>query len=296
MNKRKLLAITGVLVMILSGCANTSGAPASAEATTEASSAAAETSATASEAAGEASSEATEATNAATSEATAASEASSEAAATTATEAASASSDASAAVSTTGENASGSNSSASVKGDSSAASDSSDAASKVLDEAIAGNIPVHVKEESGKESTYYITDLPHDKTDALSYYEAGERIDLDNDGEKELVIEGPYGGIYVDARGQEVYELARGDGTALQLYHADYNGKTYICHVDNSHGGREIFKMDQFNGKGEIVESTELVAEFWDTGYFDESADCHFGKEKISTDRYLELRKEIFDY
>jgi hypothetical protein len=264
MNKRKLLAITGVLVMILSGCANTSDVPASAEA--------------------------------ATSEATAASEASSEAAATTATEAASASSDASDAVSTTGDNASGSNSSASSKGDSSAASDSSDAASKVLDEAIAGKIPVHVKEESGKESTYYINDLPHDKTDALSYYEAGERIDLDNDGEKELVIEGPYGGIYVDARGQEVYELARGDGTALQLYHADYNGKTYICHVDNSHGGREIFKMDQFNGKGDIVESTELVAEFWDTGYFDESADCRFGKEKISTDRYLELRKEIFDY
>ena len=230
MNKRKLLAITGVLVMILSGCANTSDVPASA------------------------------------------------------------------AVSTTGDNASGSNSSASVKGDSSAASDSSDAASKVLDEAIAGKIPVHVKEESGKESTYYIPELPHDKTDALSYYEAGERIDLDNDGEKELVIEGPYGGIYVDARGQEVYELARGDGTALQLYHADYNGKTYICHVDNSHGGREIFKMDQFNGKGEIVESTELVAEFWDTGYFDESADCHFGNEKISTDRYMELRKEIFDY
>ena len=244
MNKRKLLAITGVLVMILSGCANTSGVPASAEATTDASSAAAATAATASEAASEASSEATEATNAATS----------------------------------------------------AASDSSDAASKVLDEAIAGKIPVHVKEESGKESTYYITDLPNDKTDALGYYEVGERIDLDNDGEKELVIEGPYGGIYVDARGQEVYELARGDGTALQLYHADYNGKTYICHVDNSQGGREIFKMDQFNGKGEIVESTELVAEFWDTGYFDESADCRFGKEKISTDRYLELRKEIFDY
>lgn len=236
MNKRKLLAITGVLVMILSGCANTSDVPAS-----------------------------TEAANTVTSEATAASEASSEATEATSTA-------------------------------TSAAIDSSDAASKVLDEAIAGKIPVHVKEESGKESTYYIPELPHDKTDALSYYEAGERIDLDNDGEKELVIEGPYGGIYVDARGQEVYELARGDGTALQLYHADYNGKTYICHVDNSHGGREIFKMDQFNGKGEIVESTELVAEFWDTGYFDESADCHFGNEKISTDRYLELRKEIFDY
>ena len=94
MNKRKLLAITGVLVMILSGCANTSGVPASAEATTDASSAAAATAATASEATSEASSEATEATNAATS----------------------------------------------------AASDSSDAASKVLDEAIAGKIPVHVKD------------------------------------------------------------------------------------------------------------------------------------------------------
>ena len=49
MNKRKLLAITGVLVMILSGCANTTDVPASAEATTDASSAASETSATTAE-------------------------------------------------------------------------------------------------------------------------------------------------------------------------------------------------------------------------------------------------------
>ncbi len=35
-------------------------------------------------------------------------------------------------------------------------------------------------------------------------YSVGERIDLDNDGEREQIMEGPYGGLYLDARDQKV--------------------------------------------------------------------------------------------
>ena len=53
--------------------------------------------------------------------------------------------------------------------------------------------------------------------------------------------------------------------------------------------------MDQYDGSGNIVESTPLTAEYWDYVEFDaDSAVCHFGDEEISVDRYLELRKEIF--
>ena len=170
-------------------------------------------------------------------------------------------------------------------------------AEALLDQAVAGEIPVTVYNESdGSEATYLIPELPQDENDPLDYFEVGPREDLDNDGERELIIYGPYGGKYVDARDGGVYELTCGDGTALHLCYADYNNKTYICHVDNSHGGRETFLMDQYNGDGEIVESTSLRAEFWELGYFDETAECHFGDEAISTDRYLELREMIFGY
>ncbi len=169
-------------------------------------------------------------------------------------------------------------------------------ADELFEKAIAGEIIVNATYEDGTDISFWIPDLPNDPDDYYCY-SVGERVDLDNDGVKELIINGPYGGKYLDARDGGVYQLAEGEGTAGQLYYADYNGKTYICHVDNSHGGRETFLMDQYNGNGEIVESTSLMAEYWDYVEFNaDTAVCHFGDEEISVDRYLELRKEIFDY
>ncbi len=171
-----------------------------------------------------------------------------------------------------------------------------DEAEKLFEKAIAGDIIVNACYEDGTDISFYIPDLPDDPDDFDSY-RIGERVDLDNDGVKELIINGPYGGKYLDARDGGVYQLAEGEGTAGLLCYVEYNGKTYICHVDNSHGGREIFQMDQYNGNGDIVESTSLMAEYWDYMEFNEqAADCHFGDKHISTEEYLELRKEIFGY
>ena len=167
---------------------------------------------------------------------------------------------------------------------------------ELFEKAINGEIIVNAVYEDGTDISFWIPDLPHDPEDWESY-EVGESVDLDNDGEKELILNGPYGGKYLDARDGGVYQLAEGEGTAGQLCYADYNGKTYICHVDNSHGGREIFLMDQYNGNGAIVESTSLTAEYWDYVEFTaDAAVCHFGDEEIPVERYLELRKEIFKY
>lgn len=173
---------------------------------------------------------------------------------------------------------------------------SAEEADELFEKAINGEIIVNAVYEDGTDISFWIPDLPHDPED-WECYEVGERVDLDNDGIKELILNGPYGGKYLDARDGGVYQLAEGEGTAGQLYYADYNGKTYICHVDNSHGGREIFLMDQYNGNGAIVESTSLTAEYWDYVEFTaDAAVCHFGDEEIPVERYLELRKEIFKY
>ena len=52
---------------------------------------------------------------------------------------------------------------------------------------------------SSENSEFYITDLDMDSGEWDSY-SIGERVDLDNDGENELIICGPYGGKYLDAR------------------------------------------------------------------------------------------------
>ena len=169
-------------------------------------------------------------------------------------------------------------------------------ADQLFEEAINGDLVVQARYEDGSINNYYITDLPNDPDDYYSY-EVGERIDLDNDGVTELVINGPDGGIYLDARTDGVYQLAQGEGTTGVLCYTDYEGKRYICHVDNSHGGREYFMMDQYDGSGQIVESLSLTAEYWDSVEFDaDIAQCRFNDQEISVDEYLKLRKELFGY
>ena len=164
---------------------------------------------------------------------------------------------------------------------------------ELLDKAIAGTILVTGWYEDGQEYTFYVTDLSFDEEEWDSY-KIGERVDLDNDGITELIINGPYGGMYLDARDGAVYELACGEGTTGTLTYCTYDGKTWICHLDTSHEGREIYLMDEYNGNGEIVNSTSLKAEYWELGYYDETAECSFGDRSISSEEYEKLKQEIF--
>ena len=84
-------------------------------------------------------------------------------------------------------------------------------ADELLDSFINGSI--NAVDSTDLTSTFYITDLNMDSEEWDSY-SIGEKVDLDNDGENELVISGPYGGIYLDARDNKVYEFAKGDGNA----------------------------------------------------------------------------------
>ena len=168
-------------------------------------------------------------------------------------------------------------------------------ADELFSKAISGEIEV-VGNFEGKEFSFFVPDLPNDPNEWDSY-SVGERVDLDNDGVDELILNGPYGGKYLDARNGAVYQLAEGEGTAGQLSYVTYKGKTYVCHADTLHGGRQIYFLDQYNGDGEIVDSTKLTAEYWDYADFnEEAAVCHFGEEEIPVEKYLELRQEIFGY
>lgn len=164
---------------------------------------------------------------------------------------------------------------------------------KLLDAFLAGEIPAIYDKEGGLVIRY--DQLPHDEDD-WECYSAGERIDLDNDGENEQIVNGPYGGIYFDARDGEVYVLATGEGTAGVLSYTEYDNAVWIVHSDTSHMGRQIYWLTRYDGGGNIVDEFKLGAEYWDStdDKYDENSDFTFRDEKISMREYEELKEEIF--
>ena len=149
--------------------------------------------------------------------------------------------------------------------------------------------------EDGGEYTFKYLDLPHDPEDWECYTVSDERVDLDNDGEEELIINGPYGGMYIDVRDDKVYVLAEGEGTTGELSHTNYQDAVYIVHRDTSHGGRQMYWLTKYNGKGEAEDSFTLSAEYWDNenDQYDENSTFTFRDKAITMQEYEDLVKEI---
>lgn len=165
---------------------------------------------------------------------------------------------------------------------------------ELLDAFLAGEIPAIYENGAGPDIMF--DQLPSDEEDYFSYSE-GERIDLDNDGENEQIVNGPYGGIYLDARDGMVYVLAEGEGTAGVLSYTKYDNAVWIVHSDTTHAGRQIYWLTKYDGDGNIADEFWLGAEYWDSpdDEYDENSDFTFRDEKISMEEYEALRKEILD-
>lgn len=165
---------------------------------------------------------------------------------------------------------------------------------KLLDAFLASEIPAIYN--TGKEVMF--DQLSQNGEEIWLNYSVGERIDLDNDGENEQIINGPYGGLYLDARDQKVYVFAQGNGTALMLSYTNYDNAVWVVHSDTTHGGRQLFSLTRYDGGEKIVEELLLAAEYWDSpdGVYDENSDFTFGEEKISMEKYEALRKELFGW
>lgn len=143
--------------------------------------------------------------------------------------------------------------------------------------------------------TFYISDLTNMDEEWLNFRFSGY-VDADNDGEDELVMDGPYGGMILDKRDGKVFELAGGEGTAGVLDIAKLDNEFWIVHQDTSHGGRQIYVLDKYNGKGEIVESTSLGAEYWDSpdDQYDENSVFYFKDKPISMEEFERIRDGLF--
>lgn len=157
---------------------------------------------------------------------------------------------------------------------------------ELLDLFINGSISAISSEDST--SALYITDLDMDS------YSIGERVDLDNDGENELIICGPYGGIYLDARDNKVYEFAVGEGDALVLSYVVYNGSTWIMHSNRMNTGYEAYHMEKFEGADNLVAEMNFYEELVDEDNVEGEEKYTLNGTEISYDEYFELCSKIF--
>ena len=141
-------------------------------------------------------------------------------------------------------------------------------------------------------STFSISDLNMDSEEGDAY-SIGEKVDLDNDGEDELIINGPYGGIYPDERDDKVYEFAAGEGTALILSYTYYNGAVWIMYSNRSSAGFEFYHMEKFEGADNLTAEMNFGEEF-DPDNAEAGIKYTLNGAEISYDEYSELCSKIF--
>lgn len=169
--------------------------------------------------------------------------------------------------------------------------DSEMTADELLDLFINGQVSAVSPTDSTQ--AFYITDLNMDSEEWDSY-SVGEKVDLDNDGENELIIRGPYGGIYLDAHDNKVYEFAAGEGTALTLSYTVYNGATWIMYSNRMHTGYEAYHMEKFEGADNLVAEMNFNEELLDEDNVEGEEKYTLNGTEISYDDYYELCSKIF--
>ncbi|MDD6481630.1 MAG: hypothetical protein PUF65_05120 [Lachnospiraceae bacterium] len=142
-------------------------------------------------------------------------------------------------------------------------------------------------------SVFNITDFSMNSEKGDSY-SIGERVDLDNDGENELIICGPYGGIYIDARNNKVYEFAEGDGNTNILSYTYYNGEIWIMYSNSMNVGHEAYHMVKFEGADNIVAEMSFGEEPVDENNSESGMKYLLNGKEISYDEYTAFCSKIF--
>ncbi|MFG6323965.1 MAG: hypothetical protein K1W41_21740 [Lachnospiraceae bacterium] len=125
-------------------------------------------------------------------------------------------------------------------------------------------------------------------------YSIGEKIDLDNDGENELIICGTYGGIYLDARENKVYVFAIGDGNANILSYTYYNGEIWIMYSNSMNEGYECYHMEKYEGADNLVAEMSFSAELVDANNPEAGTKYLLNGNEISYDEYTTFGSKIF--
>jgi hypothetical protein len=109
--------------------------------------------------------------------------------------------------------------------------------------------------------TFKISDLEIGDEDDYMSYKIGVRVDLDNDGKDEQIIDGPYGGMYLDAIDGKVVVFAEGDGTGRVLDCIVNNG-VWIEYSNCSHDGYWYIELEKYYGSSYLAQRVSFYMEY----------------------------------
>ena len=142
------------------------------------------------------------------------------------------------------------------------------------------------------EKSINFNDLKGDDEDwSFELFSAGEQIDLDNDGENELILNGPFGGMYLDVIDGNLYVFAAASGNAGALSYVYYDDAVWIVISDTTHSGRLYYSFYKFEGGDKVVDTMTLTAEKY---YEEDAGDYHFNDKYITEEEYNKIHEEIF--
>lgn len=117
--------------------------------------------------------------------------------------------------------------------------------------------------------------------------------DVDNDGQRELLLGSYdlYPMMILDETDGKISVLTAGDGTAGYLFVSIVGGEAWICHCDISHMGRQIYDFEKYNGGGNVVDSFELSAEYWENenDFYDENSTFTYRDNPVTMQEFEEL-------
>ena len=124
------------------------------------------------------------------------------------------------------------------------------------------NATILYPQETDKEIKINFSDLNanHEDWDFMEY-SVGDKLDLDNDGEDELIIDGPYGGMYLDVIDGRLYVFAQATGTAGMLDYTYYKDAYWIVYKDTTHSGRLYYSLNKYEGGDNLTENMTLLGE-----------------------------------
>ena len=120
---------------------------------------------------------------------------------------------------------------------------------KILDDFI-NNIVAAEYREDEKIIYYYYDELKVAKN--INEYYLEDIDDYDNDGQFEMFLSGPFGGMIIDARDDKVAVLAKGKDNANVMGYAYVDEECWIVYADISDPESMSYKYVQYDKYGEI--------------------------------------------
>ena len=116
-----------------------------------------------------------------------------------------------------------------------------------------------------------------------------EYIDIDNDGQEELIVHGYAGAkLFIDVIGETVYVLLRTDSTTDNAVVSELSGKQVIQRTDLLHAGREMYRVMEYDACGCLVKYFTLSVSYEGDAYMENDL-FMYNDRIISMDEYETL-------